>query len=315
VAAASARFGALHGVIHAAEPADPAAVGAAFSTIEESIGGGAAAGRAWLTLKAEGARQLDAALADLGGEPLDFALLVSSLAPLVGGLGVLFDAAAGFYLDAFARGGGLPWTSVAWDFFLDDETDEARSPGLAAPAGGLAEAALDSLFRLLPQASRLVASPRALGKGWNQVATPASGLTAVAAERTGGSYPRPELTTAYLAPRTAAERRIAEIWEGMLGVSRVGVHDGFLELGGDSLLASRLVARMREAFALEVPVRLFFEAANIEQLAREVERRQAELAGEDAAGDADLLALVAGLSDEEVEAEIARRTAQEVANG
>jgi acyl transferase domain-containing protein/acyl carrier protein len=315
VAAAAARFGALHGVVHAAEPADLAAVGAAFSTIEESIGGGAAAGRAWLTLKAEGARQLDAALADLGGEPLDFALLVSSLAPLVGGLGVLFDAAAGYYLDAFARGGGVQWTSVAWDFFLDDETDEARSPGLAAPAAGLAETALESLFRLLPQASRLVATPRVLGRGWNQVTAPSGRLGAETAGRSGGSYPRPELTTAYLAPRTATERRIAEIWEGMLGVSQVGVHDGFLELGGDSLLASRLVARMREAFGLEVPVRLFFEAANIEQLAREVERRQAELAGEDAAGDADLLALVAGLSEEEVEAEIARRMAQEVANG
>jgi acyl transferase domain-containing protein/acyl carrier protein len=312
VAEALARFGALHGVVHAAEPADPGAVGAAFSTLDES--GGAAAGRAWLALKADGARHLDAALGELLPEPLDFALLVASPAPLVGGLGVLYDAAAGFYLDAFHGNGRVAWTSLAWDFFLDDETDEARSPGLAgsAPVAGLAGQALDGLFPLLPRASRLIAMPRALGTSWNQVAAP--GSRPAAAGTAGGSYPRPELTTAYVAPRTATESRIAEIWESLLGVARVGVHDGFLELGGDSLLASRLVARMREAFGLELPVRLFFEAANIEHLAREVERLQAELAGEDAAGDAELLALVAGLSEEEVEAEIARRTG-EMVNG
>ncbi len=311
VAETLARFGVLHGVIHAAEPADPAAIAAAFATIEESAGDGAAAGRAWLSLKADGVRHLDAALGELLSEPLDFALLVSSLAPLVGGLGVLYDAAAGFYLEAFR--GGMAWTSLSWDFFLDDETDEARSPGLAAPAPGIAEAALDRVFQLLPRAARLIATPRALGKSWNQVTPPDS---MPAAKTGGGSYPRPELTTAYVAPRTATERRIAEIWEGLLGVARVGVHDGFLELGGDSLLASRLVARMREAFDLELPVRLFFEAANVEQLAREVESRQAELADAEAAGDADLIALIAGLSDEEIEAEIARRTAQEeMANG
>ncbi|HKH44661.1 MAG TPA: SDR family NAD(P)-dependent oxidoreductase [Thermoanaerobaculia bacterium] len=310
VADALARFGALHGVVHAAEPADPAAVAAAFATIEESADRGAAAGQAWLALKADGARHLDAALGDLLAEPLDFALLVASLAPLVGGLGVLYDAAAGFYLDAFRGHGGVAWTSLAWDFFLDDETDEARSPGLTAPAPALAATALDDLFRLLPRATRLVVTPRALGRSWNQV-TALAGRPA--AGTAGGSYPRPELTTAYVAPRSATERRIAGIWEALLGVSRVGVHDGFLELGGDSLLASRLVARLRDAFGLELPVRLFFEAANIEQLAREVEARQAELEGATAAEDAELLALVAGLSEEEVEAEIARRLAQEEA--
>jgi acyl transferase domain-containing protein/acyl carrier protein len=314
VAAARRRFGPLHGVVHAAEPAGAGAVEAAFATIEDCAGGGAAAaGRAYLALKAEGARHLDSACA--AAEPLDFALLVSSLAPLAGGLGVLFDAAAGFYLDALARrgGAGVPWTSIAWDFYLDDESDAVRSPGLAGeaprhpPAGALAETALHALFELIPRAARLIATPRLLTKGWNQAAAAAGRPTAEAA---GGSYPRPELTTAYVAPRSATERRIAGIWEGMLGVARVGVHDGFLELGGDSLLAARMVARLREAFALELPVRLFFEAANVEQLSREVERRLAELEGDDDAAAAELEVLVAGLSEDEVEAELARRTSQ-----
>jgi acyl carrier protein len=92
-------------------------------------------------------------------------------------------------------------------------------------------------------------------------------------------------------------------------VDRVGVQDGFLELGGDSLLAARLVARMRDAFDLELPVRLFFEAATVEQLAREVDRRREEAARESAEDVAELVALLAGLSEEEVAAELTRRGA------
>ncbi|MGH2671167.1 MAG: phosphopantetheine-binding protein, partial [bacterium] len=141
---------------------------------------------------------------------------------------------------------------------------------------------------------------------WNRVAAPAR--KPVASEA-GGRYQRPQLSTSYAAPRTETERRIAGIWESMLGIGQVGVHDSFLELGGDSLLAARLVARMRDAFELELPVRLFFEASNIEQLSHEVERRQVEAAREHEDDVAELVAVLAGLSEEEAEAELARRTA------
>jgi hypothetical protein len=67
------------------------------------------------------------------------------------------------------------------------------------------------------------------------------------------------------------------------------------------------VARMREAFGLDLPVRLFFEASNIEQLAQEVERLRAADAREDEEDEAELMVLLGSLSDEEVEAELARR--------
>lgn len=54
---------------------------------------------------------------------------------------------------------------------------------------------------------------------------------------------RPELTSIYVAPRTGTERTLAEIWELVLGVDRVGVRDDFFDLGGDSIMAIQIVAR------------------------------------------------------------------------
>lgn len=57
---------------------------------------------------------------------------------------------------------------------------------------------------------------------------------------------RPELATAYIAPRTLAERTIASVWSEVLGLERVGLDDNFYELGGDSLALVTLTTRLRE---------------------------------------------------------------------
>jgi SAM-dependent methyltransferase len=59
---------------------------------------------------------------------------------------------------------------------------------------------------------------------------------------------RPQLMTAYVAPRSDEERAIAEIWQRALGIERVGVHDNFLELGGDSLIGLQVVSAIRQRF-------------------------------------------------------------------
>jgi acyl transferase domain-containing protein len=66
--------------------------------------------------------------------------------------------------------------------------------------------------------------------------------------------PRPELSGDYVEPRTDIERQVADIWREFLGIARVGAHDGFFELGGSSLVATRVTARLREVFAVEVPM-------------------------------------------------------------
>jgi hypothetical protein len=56
---------------------------------------------------------------------------------------------------------------------------------------------------------------------------------------------------------------LAEIWSELLGVDKVGVHDGFLELGGDSLLAARVVARVRQVVMAELSASRLLEATTV----------------------------------------------------
>ncbi len=80
----------------------------------------------------------------------------------------------------------------------------------------------------------------------------------------------------YEAPRTDVERMLAGIWAGVLGVERVGIHDNFFELGGHSLLATQVISRVRETFALELPLRSLFEAPQLSDFANAVEQAMRE---------------------------------------
>jgi len=80
----------------------------------------------------------------------------------------------------------------------------------------------------------------------------------------------------YLAPRTPMERELAAILEELLGIERVGVYDSFFELGGFSMLATRLVSRVRESFGVQLSVRDVFEAPTVDELAPLIVRTQGE---------------------------------------
>ncbi|MBZ4423315.1 non-ribosomal peptide synthetase, partial [Myxococcus sp. RHSTA-1-4] len=75
----------------------------------------------------------------------------------------------------------------------------------------------------------------------------------------------------FVAPRTPTEQVLAEQWARLLGVARVGIHDGFFELGGHSLVATQAVARMRGHFGVDLPLRVLFETSSLEELARKVD--------------------------------------------
>ncbi|MCP4662205.1 MAG: amino acid adenylation domain-containing protein, partial [bacterium] len=77
---------------------------------------------------------------------------------------------------------------------------------------------------------------------------------------------RPELEEAWVAPRTSNEEILAEIWARMLGVEKVGVHDSFFDLGGDSILGIQVVARAQEA-GLRLTPRDLFQYKTIAELA------------------------------------------------
>jgi acyl carrier protein len=87
------------------------------------------------------------------------------------------------------------------------------------------------------------------------------------------------------APRDETELRIAQIWQDVLGIECVGIHDHFAALGGHSLLAIRIVSELRRTFEMDLPVRALFDAPTIAALSSHIMDR---LASE-----------IEGLSDEE----------------
>jgi acyl carrier protein len=89
------------------------------------------------------------------------------------------------------------------------------------------------------------------------------------------------------APRTEVEKTVAGILERLLNLEHVNVEENFFSLGGHSLLGAQLVAKLRDTFRIEMPLRVIFEAPSVAELSAEVGRL--------------LLAKVQRMSDEEVD--------------
>jgi amino acid adenylation domain-containing protein len=78
---------------------------------------------------------------------------------------------------------------------------------------------------------------------------------------------RPDLATAFVAPRSPVEQAIADIWSDVLRLERVGVEDDFFALGGHSLRAAQVVVRIRDALSVELPLSTMFESPTVAGLA------------------------------------------------
>jgi acyl carrier protein len=72
-------------------------------------------------------------------------------------------------------------------------------------------------------------------------------------------------------PRTPTEETLADIWAYVLGVERVGRQHNFFELGGDSLLATRVISRIRSRFQVDLPFHTLIEAPTVAGLAQHID--------------------------------------------
>jgi amino acid adenylation domain-containing protein len=79
------------------------------------------------------------------------------------------------------------------------------------------------------------------------------------------------LATGFLAPRTAIETQMSQIWSEVLGVERIGIKDNFFELGGHSLLATQVISRSRDLFSVELSLQNLLEYPTIANLAEIIE--------------------------------------------
>ena len=101
--------------------------------------------------------------------------------------------------------------------------------------------------------------------------------------------PKPEITNseleaAFVAPRTWEEERLAEIWCTVLNREKVGIYDNFFELGGHSLLITSVLSRIRESFAIELPLRSVFAAPTIAALSQVITACQLEVQEQSTSG-------------------------------
>ncbi|HEX5433759.1 MAG TPA: beta-ketoacyl synthase N-terminal-like domain-containing protein [Candidatus Angelobacter sp.] len=90
-------------------------------------------------------------------------------------------------------------------------------------------------------------------------------------EANGVENSRSFLSAEYVAPRNFTEQKVVEIWEELLGVHPIGVHDEFLRLGGNSLLAIRVAAELRAAFQIDFPLEALLTSPTVADIALFVE--------------------------------------------
>jgi amino acid adenylation domain-containing protein len=75
----------------------------------------------------------------------------------------------------------------------------------------------------------------------------------------------------YVGATTPVQKQISAIWSELLRVNRISITDSFFDLGGHSMLAARMLARIRESLGVEIPMRVVFQSQTIESLALKVE--------------------------------------------
>lgn len=265
------RFGQLHGVLHAAGVTSGKSVVNSLSEI------GYNESESQFRAKVYGLYALEKVLA---GRDLDFCLLFSSNAAVLGGLGSIAYSAANNFMDAFAslrsRDSLFPWISANWDAWPSDiypESARRRSIDEYAMTASESVRALEAVVSQAP-AGQVVVSTGDLAARINlwlrrQFST--------GVEDVKESHPRPKLETGFVAPENEIQQTIAYIWQQLFGIERVGLFDNFFDLGGHSLLATRIVTRLRETLRIKLPLRCLFENPTVESLALEIANLQLEV--------------------------------------
>jgi acyl carrier protein len=301
------RFGALHGVVHAA--GQPGAGLAQWKTraMADSV----------LAPKVQGTLAL-AALAATGGD-VDFLVLFGANASATGGFGQVDTCAASSFLDVFAQSRNTFVRAIDWGFFRWQPVT-ASDPALAAQlrmaldSFGIGAREMTEVFDRVLAAPhpQVVVSTQDLAVVTAQLGglgTPAFAPAAPDAGTAGMAHPRPDLAVAYEPPGTEVERAIAAVWEQSFGIDKVGVHDNFFDLAGNSLLAIQIVTRISSELNVNLPMASLLEAPTVAELAARVEAGRPTPAAPVDSDMERLLREIESLSPEEAEAKLARELA------
>jgi acyl transferase domain-containing protein/acyl carrier protein len=306
------RFGIIHGVIHTAGIAGAGMIQLKTPEIAERV----------FAPKIQGTLNLNNVLKNIN---FDFLVLCSSLSAIQGGLGQVDYCAANTFLDAFAHWNTAKnnrfTVAINWDAWqqvgmavntsVPDEIKNWRNESLKnaiLPAEGI-----DAFSRILPNSlPQVIVSTQDLQAGIEQLNQLILSLSFAqkpvnSCQVSASRHSRTLQENTYVAPSNEIEQTIANIWEELIGIEKVGIHDNFFELGGHSLLAVQTISRLREAFQVELPLRtLLFDAPTVSELANVIVEKQPQSQELDEI--AQLLAEVENLSLEELQKQLAQQS-------
>jgi len=262
----------VDGVIHLAAELDPSAFLPLRDLDEATVA-------RHFRAKVDGARVLAQAIGELPpGHAPRWCMLFSSTSALLGGVTLGSYAAANAALAAQVHGpvpASTRWIAVAWDTWPGTLEQADVRIGAAMAAHAMTETQAQAAFGAV------------LAQGGAAVVVAAGGLTGrlpgagLAAAEAGdpARYPRPELVQPYAPPLTATERELAEVWSTVLGIEPVGTQDNYFDLGGNSLLALRMLELVRQRLGVVIPTVTLFERPTVHSLAGAVDQRAARAAG------------------------------------
>jgi phthiocerol/phenolphthiocerol synthesis type-I polyketide synthase E len=147
---------------------------------------------------------------------------------------------------------------------------------LRRAAAGRAEAATRAAaaWRAVEATGAAAAARRAVVATGAAAGDAAAGVAAGVASTV---HQRPALDQPYVAPRTETELALAAMWQALLGLDRVGAEDYFFQLGGDSMMAAQVISRVRELFAVDLPLKLILEQPTVIALSRAIELDRSSL--------------------------------------
>ncbi|HEX8559855.1 MAG TPA: beta-ketoacyl synthase N-terminal-like domain-containing protein [Pyrinomonadaceae bacterium] len=304
VTEARARFGEINGVIHTAAVYGGGLI--QLKTLEES--------ERVLAPKVRGALALSAILR----EPApDFFVLFSSALAHTGVQGQADFCAAGAFLDAFAQHeatrpetftAAIDWRLPHWEAW--------GGPAPSGAAGAQTEfAEARDAYGVTP-AEGVEAFARILAGSQPQVVVSTQDFQALVERQRAAAFEGAEGGTAEAVGRVEAgaefssgaeiETAVAGLWRELFGVEDVRPGDNFFDLGGNSLLALQLVARLRQTFQVELPLRVVFETQTAAALSARI--HETRVREQEAAEIERLLREIEGLAPEELRASLEQET-------
>ncbi|MDZ8136600.1 MAG: beta-ketoacyl synthase N-terminal-like domain-containing protein [Nostoc sp. DedQUE04] len=230
---------------------------------------------------------------------LDFWINFSSLSAILGGFGLALYSGVNQLTDTFTQkhnqNKSLPWITINWDKLqLNTSQEQKTFKQISETELAITETESLEVFQRifsLGEVTQFVVSTVDLKARYERTFKLNPLLNSKSSNQVDSSsaYFRHNLSNPYVAPTNKLEKQIAEVWQEVLGITQVGIYDNFYELGGDSLIATQLVSRLRAKFPVELPLRDLLVQAMIPA-------KQAEMVEQL------LLEKIEELSEEEVEA-------------